>query len=439
MVTIKPFKGVRYAPEKTPDLSVVVSQPHDRIRPELQEKYYNLSPYNIARIIKGKEQPGDGKTNNIYTRARDAYHNWLREGIFIREQVPALYVTQQTFTLPDGRVRTRQGVSVALELTRYDEGIILPHERTLSASMADRLNLLHTTEANFSGIFMLYPGGGINELLRPVLEQKQPFELRELFEHEVLQQFWIVTDPTVLAAVVEEMAAKRNLIIADGHHRYETALSYRDEMRTKYPDALSSAGFNYRLVTLVSMDDPSLVILPTHRLIHSYNRMSGTEVLTRAKEYFEVTPVADQTAMEAALNAAREAAKPCLGFHDGTSAILTLRDPAEMERLLPDRIPEWRMLDVSVVHELFIERVLGIDKEAVRGEKNIEFVRNVQRGYEAVSQGKANFLLAMNPTRIEQVRVCTAAGERMPQKSTDFYPKMISGLVVLPIGVEERL
>jgi uncharacterized protein (DUF1015 family) len=187
------------------------------------------------------------------------------------------------------------------------------------------------------------------------------------------------------------------------------------------------------------MDDPSLVILPTHRLIHSYNRMSGAEVLGRAREYFEVRSVADQTAMEAVLDATRADSRPCLGFHDGTSAILTLRDPAVMERLLPERIPEWRILDVSVAHELFIERVLGIDKEAVRGEKNIEFVRNAQRGYEAVSQGKANFLLVMNPTRIEQVRACTAAGERMPQKSTDFYPKMISGLVVLPIGVEERL
>lgn len=439
MATIKPFRGVRYNPAKIPDLSMVVSQPHDRVRHGLQDRYYNLSPYNVVRLIKGKERSGDGENNNVFTRARDTYRSWLQEGILTREHVPALYVLRQTFSLPDGRVRARQGLIAALELTRYNEGIVLPHERTLCGSMVSRSNLLQATAVNFGSVFMLHPGGWINELLAPINEHPPAFELRELFEHDVLQQVWVVTDPDVIAAVVEEMAPKRNLIVADGHHRYETALGFRDKMRTKHPGAPPNAAFNFRLVTLVSMDDPGLVILPVHRLIHSYGQMSGVEVLERARGYFEVTRVANRTALEAALEAAKQDSRPYFGFHDGTSAMLTLRNPNVMERLLPDRIPEWRQLDVSVVHELFIERILGIDKQALAEKKCVEFLRDPQVGYDAVDQGRADFLLVMNPTRIEQVQACSVAGQRMPQKSTDFYPKIISGLVALPVSAEERL
>jgi len=438
MATIRPFKGIRYNPEKIDDLSTVISQPYDRVRHGLQDKYHDLSPYNIVRIIKGKERPGDDGENNVYTRARDTYQSWLREDILMREQSPALYVLHQTFTLTDGSTRTRQGLIAALELSRFDEGVVLPHERTHSGPKVDRLNLMRATAANFGHIFMLYPGDRINELLGAAIEGQPGFELHELFEHDVVQRFWAVADPEVVAAVVEEMAPKRNLIIADGHHRYETALNYRDEMRALYPDAPPNAGFNYRMVTLVSMEDPGLVILPTHRLIYAYGRMDGQEVLRRAKEYFEVEPVVDRAALGAVL---AEAATdhPRLGFYDGSYAVLTLRDPGVLAQLLPDRAPDWCQLDVTVLHELFIERVLGIDKAAVERKENIEYLRDPQMGYDAVDKREAEFLLVMNPTRMEQVRACTAAGEKMPQKSTDFYPKVISGLVMRPIGVEERL
>jgi uncharacterized protein (DUF1015 family) len=440
MATIKPFRGVRYNPDKIPDLSAVVSQPHDRVRHGLKEKYYDASPYNIARIIKGMEHAGDGPQDNVYTRALDSYRSWLRDGILMREDAPALYILRQTFTLPDGTTRTRQALIAALKLTPFEEGTVLPHERTLAKSMTDRIELLRTTATNFGCVFTLYPGGGINELLDEVIASRLPLEARELFENEVLQQFWPITDSGVLAAVAEEMAPRRHLIIADGHHRYETALKYQEEMQARFPGAPANAAFDYRLVALVSMDDPGLVILPTHRLIRSHAEMNGAEVLEKAKEYFEVTPVANREALEMALQMGRGPhPRPFFGFYDGTSAVLTLRDPAVMERLLSDRIPEWRTLDVAVVHDLFIERVLGITKEDISGNGQVEFLRDPQMGYEAVNQGDADYLLVMNPTRIEQVQACSAAGERMPQKSTDFYPKMISGLVALPVGADERL
>jgi uncharacterized protein (DUF1015 family) len=438
MATIRPFKGVRYNPVRIDDLSSVVSQPYDRVRHGLQDEYYDQSEYTIVRIIKGKEQPGDDETNNVYTRARDYYQSWLQEGILMREQSPAFYVLHQAATLPDGSTRTRKGLVAALELSRFDEGVVLPHERTHSGPKVDRLNLMQATAVNFGHIFMLYPGGGIDELLDAAIEGQPGLELRELFEHDVVQQFWPVTDPQTIQAVVEQMAPRRNLIVADGHHRYETAINYRDEMRQKYPDAPSNAGFNYRMVTLVSMEDPGLVILPTHRLIYAYDEMNGEEALERAQEYFVVMPVADRAALEAALAEAKHT-HPRFGFYHGDYAVLKLRDPAVLEKLLPDRSPDWRLLDVSVLHEMFIERVLGLDKAIVERKENIEYLRDPQMGYDAVDQGKANFLLLMNPTRMEQVRDCTAAGEKMPQKSTDFFPKVISGLVMMPIGVDERL
>ncbi len=438
MAVIRPFRGVRYNPAEISDLSQVISQPYDRVRHGLQDKYYDQSPYTIVRIIKGKEQEGDGPDENVYTRGQSYYQTWLQKGMLMRENVPALYVLHQTVTLPDGSVKTRKGLIAALELSRFDEGVVLPHERTHSGPKVDRLNLLRATQVNFGHIFMLYPGDRINELLGAAVENQSGFELREMFENDVLQQFWPVTDPGVIEQVVEEMAPKRNLIIADGHHRYETALNYRDEMREQHPDAPANADFNYRMVTMVSMDDPDLVILPTHRLIHTYDRMAGPEALERAAEYFEVTPVDDRAALEAALAEATPE-RPRFGLYDGSYTVLTLRGPEVMARALPERDPAWRMLDVSILHELFIEQVLGIDKEAVERKENIEYLRDSQMGYDAVDQGEAQFLLVLNPTRMEQVRACTTAGEKMPQKSTDFFPKVISGLVMMPVGAEERL
>jgi len=438
MATIKPFRGTRYNPQTVEDLSHVISQPYDRVRHGLQDKYYDQSPYNVVRIIRGKETPEDSNENNVYTRAREYYDAWLDEGVLMREDQPALYVLRQSFTLPDGTRKTRQGLVTAFQLSPFDEGVVLPHERTHSGPKVDRLNLMRATEVNFGHIFMLYSGDRINQLLNDATGSTEGLEAHDLFEQDVLQEFWPITDPEVIEGVVEEMAPKRNLIIADGHHRYETAINYRDEMREKHPDAPSNAGFNFRMVTMVSMQDPGLVILPTHRLIHSYGKMSATEILETAKETFSLIQLDGRDELEAALDEATPD-HPRFGFYNGGFTVLELRDPDVMDRLLPGRDPAWRMLDVSVLHEVLIQRVMGISEEAVERKENIEYLRDPQMGYDAVDAGEAEFLFVLNPTRMEQVRACTAAGEKMPQKSTDFYPKVISGMVMMPIGVEERL
>jgi len=297
MAIIKPFRGIRYNQERIPDLSCVVSQPHDRVRHGLQDRYYALSPYNVARLIKGRQTSGNGRVVDVAARARQDLDAWLDEGVLRQEDRPALYVLQQQFPLADGSVRRRAALIAALQLTPFEEGVVLPHERTLAKSMTSRISLLRATAVNFGCVFMLYPEGGINELLEPVMEAQPPAELQELFENEVVQRFWTVTDPEVIAAVTEAMAPRRNLIIADGHHRYETSLAHRKEMQALHPDAPADAGFNYRLVALVSMDDPGLVILPTHRLIRKHTGISGEDVRAQAAQFFEVTPVAGVDAL----------------------------------------------------------------------------------------------------------------------------------------------
>ena len=234
------------------------------------------------------------------------------------------------------------------------------------------------------------------------------------------------------------MAPKRGLIIADGHHRYETALNYRAEMREQHPAAPPNAGFNYRMVTLVSMDDPGLTILPTHREMHSYTTKTTAQLLSDAADYFEVVPMTDRAALEAALPETSPLERQ-IGFYDGDYYLLRLKGPEIMAQIAPDRVEEWRLLNVSILHELLIERLMGISKEQVAAKENIDYHRDLDLAISNVDQGKAQCVFIMNPTRMTEVNACSDKGAKMPQKSTDFYPKVITGLVAMAVGVEERL
>lgn len=442
MAKIAPFRGIRYNRNKVQDLSLVVTQPYDRIRTDLQDRYYDRHPYNIVRIIKGREFETDTPDGeNVYTRAADYCRAWLDAGYLQRGNKPAFYVYHQTFTHPDGTSLTRKAFIAALELARFEEGVVLPHERTLSGPKVDRLNLLRATEVNFGQIFMLYPDAEnrINALLDAAIAGRKPdIDVCELFEADVRQRVWLVDDAEVVAQVVAEMAPKRGLIIADGHHRYETALNFRDEMRQKYSDAPANAAFNHCMVTLVSMDDPGLTILPTHREIHDYRDKSVEQVLADAAEYFEVAPMAGREALAEAMAQATPADRR-IGFYDGRYYLFRLRDPQFMARVLPERAAEWRMLDVSILHELLIERVMGISKARVEAKENIDYHRDLDLALQQVDNGRAQGVFILNPTRMSDVKACSDKGEKMPQKSTDFYPKVITGLVALAVGPKERL
>lgn len=441
MAKIAPFQGIRYNAHKVGNLSEVVSQPYDRVRYGLQDQYYDLHRYNVVRIIKGREHPDDTPTDDVYTRARDYFHTWLDAGYMLRDPAPAFYVYHQTFTLSDGTELTRRAFVAALELVEFAEGIVLPHERTLSGPKADRLNLLRATDTNFGQIFMLYPDAEnrINAIFDAAITGREPdADVREMFEQDVRQQLWVVTDPEVSAQVVAEMAPKRALIIADGHHRYETALNFRAEMRERFADAPADAGFNFRMVTLVSLDDPGLTILPTHRLMHSYATKTSAQILADAAEYFEVIPMADRATLDASVIEGT-ASDRRIGLYDGSYYLLQLKGPEIMARIAPDRVEEWRMLDVTILHELLIERVMGISREQVESKENIDYYRDLDEAISKVDAGEAQCVFIMSPTRMSEVRACSDKGAKMPQKSTDFYPKVITGLTAMPVGEAERI
>jgi len=442
MAIIKAFRGVRYNPARFDDLSSLVCQPYDRVRYGLQERYRALSDFNVVRLIRNQEQPGDDGTDNVYTRASDLYNRWLGEGVLIRERQPALYAYHQTFAAPGGAPRTRKAFIAALGLSGFDEGIVLPHERTHAGPKVDRLNLLRATAVNFGLIFMVYPDpeNRVNALLDAAVAGQPPqVDVVEMFEKDVRQQLWAVTDPAVIAAVQEEMGPKRKLIIADGHHRYETALNYRGEMRGGYPAAPADAAFNHRMVTLVSMDDPGLTILPTHREIYGYDDMSPTEILQTAAPYFEVTPLPDWASCQEAM-AANEASHAFGFYAGGPFYMLTLRDASLLHELIPEeRALTWKSLDVSILHSILLQQVAGIPREVIDANEKVRYHRDPQLPIAAVDDREANFVFFLNPTRMVQVKNCTEIGEKMPQKSTDFYPKAISGLVMCPVGPQERL
>jgi uncharacterized protein (DUF1015 family) len=441
MATIKPFRGIRYNQAKISNINDVISQPYDRVRYGLQDQYYDLSEYNITRIIKGKEFDGDGPEENVYSRARSFLDQWLNDGILIREDKPAYYVYHQTFPLPSGEMITRKAFIGAFELSEFDEGIVLPHEKTHAGPKVDRLNLTRATETYFGNIFMLYPDqeNQIDSIFDSAIDRPPDIEAKELYEKDVLHRVWVVTDQKVIQRVNDEMAPKTNLIIADGHHRYETALNYRAEQRKAHPDAPKNAGFNYRMVALVSMSNPGLTILPTHRLIYDFSKIDGTEVLKRASEYFEIHEVRDRLSLEKAL-------KTSLGqigvigfvYQDGYY-ILNYNQPDIMVELAPDRVQAWRDLDVSILHKLVLEKVMGVDPKSIDNLDNIKYLREPDLGYQEVSESANAFLFILNATKIDQVTACTDAGEKMPQKSTDFYPKIISGLAMLPVQANELL
>jgi uncharacterized protein (DUF1015 family) len=423
----------------------VISQPYDRVRYGLQERYYAQSPHSVVRLIRGMSEPGDrddaAEGPNPYTRARAAYAAWRAEKVLLREAAPAIYVYRQTFPL-QGALTTRQATIAAFALTTFDEGIVLPHERTHAGPIADRLRLLRTTQLNMGQVFMLYPDPErrIDGILEQAIAGRAPaVEARELYERDVCQQLWVVQDREAIAAVAAEMAPLRRLIIADGHHRYQTALSYRDEMQARHPGAPPEAAYNYCMAALVGMDDPGLSVLPTHREVHGWPGIVLSDVLSRAREAFDVSPARDLAGCLAAMDA--KARAHAFGLYaEGQYHVLALRSPDAIDRWISGaHSTAWKSLDVTIAHKIVLERVVGMPAERAQSDSNLRYHRDPEVAVANVDAGEGDLVVLLNATRIEEVKACAEVGDRMPQKSTDFYPKMVTGLTMMPVGPQEQL
>lgn len=431
MADILPFRALRYNPAKVAP-SAVMTQPYDKITPAMQDAYYAASPYNLVRIILGKTQPEDNDASNVYQRAAASLHQWQAEGVLVRDTEPSIYVYSQLFNVPgeaSGPEIERRGFIALGRIEDHDRQIVFRHEQTLSKPKADRLNLLRATEAHCGQIFMLYsdPENEVAHILNPA--GPPTVELRD--EYGVLHRMWKLSDPAVLAAAKAKMADKK-LIIADGHHRYETALNFRNEMRQAANNSDPEAAYERVMMTFVNMDAPGLVILPTHRVVFGLKDFSIFEFVTAAHQYFDVRDIGPLTDVGAAVRELRKAGaeRTALLAMTAHSAYLLLARADVQPEPLNELLPQQRLLDVVQLHKLILEDILGMSEEDIRAQKHLKYIRDAAEAAGEVKSGTAQISFLMNPVRIEQMRDVAFAGEVMPQKSTDFYPKMLSGLTI---------
>jgi uncharacterized protein (DUF1015 family) len=430
MAEIIPFKALRYDPDHV-KLEDVLTQPYDKITPEMQTKYYEKSPHNLVRIILGKAGETDTDAFNVYSRAKEYLHDWRSDGILKQDSGPALYAYSQTFALHGTRdLSERRGLIALGRLHDYSDGVVFRHEQTLSKPRADRLNLLRATKAHFGQIFMLYsdPQEKIDALLKSKAEEDPDTSI--LDEYETLHRIWRIQDPALIGAVQQVMHDKK-LLIADGHHRYETALNYRNERRTQSGSADPNAPYEFVMMTLIPMESRGLVILPTHRIVHGLPNFDREQMLEAAAQFFEIDRIDMRTENRSATTMLSQAAENGTAFVAITrQGSYLLRAKANVIEDALKHIPQLqRGLDVVQLHRILLERILGISEEAIRNQENVRYERDAFEAISWIRQG-ANVAFLMNPAKIQQVSDIAFAGEVLPQKSTDFYPKLLSGLTI---------
>ncbi|MCF7958002.1 MAG: DUF1015 domain-containing protein [Phycisphaerae bacterium] len=433
-MNIKPFKAYRYDSDVTGNPGECIAPPYDVIDSDQQEKLYQQSPFNIVRLNKGKVNADDSQSDNVYTRANTHLRDFIEKGALKQDKSESVYVYSQDFTIA-GTAYRRTGFIALGELEEYGGGI-KPHEQTLAGPKADRLNLMRATSTQIGQIFMLYSDA--EQTIDTIMAEaaKGPELLSLTDEDNVLHQLFAITNPGQLETIQKVMADK-SVFIADGHHRYETALNYYNE--TKDPNA------RYRMMTFINTHNEGLVILPTHRLIKNVGDFDPETLIEKMKAYFDVAimPYEDMLdkkeknqTMQMALNLEYENGEHAFGmyFNNGAFYIATLRDVAVMAEISPDMSDAWRALDVSILHKLILEKMLGIDEAALTAQTNVEYIKDfgpaTLHAMDKVDTGECQGLFFLNTTRPADVENVAKEGEKMPQKSTFFFPKIFSGLTL---------
>ena len=437
MARIYPFRAWRYNPSAV-KLDDVVTQPYDKISPAMQQAYYQRSPYNLVRIILGLPELFDAERGeSVYTRAARDFAAWREQGVLVQEKDPCIFAYSQRFKVPGTQeVRERRGFIALGKLHDYSEQVVFRHEQTLSKPKSDRLNLLKATHAHFGQIFMLYsdPSCSIEKIL---YDNNGRADAEVTDEYGVLHRLWKVSDPAAIRLLTTAMADKK-LIIADGHHRYETALNYSKEhaakasAQTEYSTSkLPQPAFPEAAVMMsfVNMDSDGLVILPTHRVVHSLEGFDPAAFARAAEEFFTVEAL---PAAEAANYVETLAKQQGAAFVAVTraGALLLRSKPGPVAAALSALPERQRQLDLSQLHTILLDRLLGLDAEKVREQTHIRYLRDASEAVEQVRRGEADVAFLTNPVTMEQLREVAFAGEVMPQKATDFFPKLLSGLTI---------
>lgn len=437
MATIAPFRGFTYNESIAGGISDLVCPPYDIISQAQQQELYRKNPHNIIRLEFGLASPGDTDTDNRYTRAAALLNEWLNKSVLRQSSEPAFYIYEMEYRT-GSRVRKLRGFIGMVRIEDYDSGIVKPHETTLSGPKTDRLNLLRACKAGFSQIYSLIsdPAGTVAGVLgaaadRPDMEVKD--------SAGVVHRVWTMTDKAGIDAIVRYLA-DQPIYIADGHHRYDTALNYRNERRRLAGSFTGSEGFNYVPMFLARIEDPGLTVLPAHRALFNLTDFDPMRFEEDLNRYFNIEridftkksePADRKTVLDTMAHRADHAhvfGMRVKGEH--SYYLLTLRNEEDMDAIIPGRSPAYRHLDVSILHHLIIDRLLGIKMETHKLGLNIEYIKDADDAVNRVADGSVEIIFLMNPTKVTEVRDVAAVGERMPQKATYFYPKLLSGLVV---------
>ena len=437
MADVQPLPGIRYSSDIVGDLAQVVTPPYDVISEEDQARYYARNPYNVIRLELGKEESGDTSLNNRYTRAAAIFGEWRINNILRQDPVPCYYLYQQIFN-HGGQTYTRTSLLVRVRLEPWSARVVLPHETTHSKAKDDRLKLLRACAANFSPIMSLYndPQGRMRRLLAAYAANAQVQITDEVNEQHRLHP---ITDPTQ-SALILNFFSERQLYIADGHHRYETALNYREEIGEQRRHIHEDDAVNFTLMALIDVDDPGLLVLPTHRLLSGLSPVALSALSRqRLAQYFTVQELGAAAPGEVILGQLAQSGEERPSFVISTPEqnwLLSLNEQGERRMEQSGHSAAWNGLDVAVVHTLLLEALLGIRQEDVTAGKYVSYTRDAQEALQAVKTGEATHVqaaLLLNATRVRQICDVALADDRMPQKSTYFYPKLITGLVMNPL------
>jgi uncharacterized protein (DUF1015 family) len=438
MVRIAPFRGVFYSQKKIRDLAKVVAPPYDVISREEQEKLYHRSPYNFVRLDFNQEPGGYGAVAQLFA-------DWQAEGVLESDEVPAIYFLTHRFSLKNGEEKEREGFLALTQLQDFSSGMIRPHEKTLDAPREDRLRLMLACHAQFSPIFALYaqPRSTINRALAQHVEGATPFiEVKPQAGEEC--RLWRITDAALLRRVQQEMK-EQPLLIADGHHRYEATLRYRDQMCAERASWNGREAFNYVMTYFANMNDENVVILPTHRLVRGYAPQPFLQLEEALQKYFYLEQYPKTTeGKDWFLKALKSGGKKhrVIGGsfkRDPRYLILRLKNKRIMQRLAPDLSPALRELDLSTLHLLILEHILGLIPEQQTNGETIRYSQDEEAVLQALEKEDYQAAFILNPPKSDEVLTIAKGGEKMPQKSTYFYPKLVSGLIVNRIDPEEEI
>lgn len=439
MADIHPFKGLRYNAQKV-KLEEVITEPYDRIPPALQEEYYKRNPHNVVRIILGKDDDPEHPEKDKYKRANVYLEQWEKEGILVREDQEALYLYEQEYQVWNEQ-KKRIGLISRVGLEEFSSGKVLPHEKTFPKHKVDRLNLLKATNTNTGQIFLLYndDDDSVSQAIKGALAKAElGADVRD--EDNFRHILWIIKDKDDIRRIQEAMADKV-LIIADGHHRYETSLNFQKMKSEELGEVKGDESFNTIMMTLFRLDDPGLVILPTYRLVKGLDKLTAQSLEELLSPYFEISEIdwsdtsdsgPTEKVQEKVLGGTHAFGAFIPQLHKALVFHLKSEDILDRE-ISDERSKEWKYLDVAILHSLIIDKLEALSSEPFSLENNVSYIRNLEKGIEKVIGGEFQMIFLLKSVSLLQIREVVENGELMPQKSTDFFPKLKSGLVMNPL------